>query len=103
MLLIRCPFCEEGRPEVEFRYAGEAHVARAADPMAETDAAWAEYLYLRTNPKGWHAERWQHVHGCGRFFNAIRHTVSDRIAVTYKPGEARPEPDAAQGSGEVVR
>ena len=30
-----------------------------------------------TNPKGLHVERWRHVHGCGRFFNAVRDTVSD--------------------------
>ncbi|PZN51904.1 MAG: sarcosine oxidase subunit delta, partial [Proteobacteria bacterium] len=24
MLLIRCPYCEEDRPELEFRNAGEA-------------------------------------------------------------------------------
>lgn len=100
MLLIRCPFCEEERPEVEFRYAGEAHIARPEHPMQESDAAWAEFLYMRTNPKGWHAERWHHVHGCGRFFNAMRHTVTDRIAATYKPGEPRPDPDAP---GEEVK
>ncbi|TIV95931.1 MAG: sarcosine oxidase subunit delta, partial [Mesorhizobium sp.] len=25
MLLIRCPYCEEERPELEFRNTGEAH------------------------------------------------------------------------------
>ncbi len=98
MLQIRCPWCGEDRPEIEFRYAGEAHVVRARLPSGESDAAWAEYLYLRTNPKGWHAERWHHVHGCGRFLNAIRHTVTDRIAATYKPGEPRPAIDEQQGS-----
>jgi sarcosine oxidase subunit delta len=101
MLLIRCPFCEEARPEIEFRYAGEAHIARAAAPAGESDAAWADYLYLRTNPKGWHRERWQHVHGCGRFFNVLRHTVTDRIAATYKPGEPRPEAPVANGEAPV--
>ena len=33
MLLIRCPYCETERPEIEFRYAGEAHIARPADPV----------------------------------------------------------------------
>ena len=42
---------------------------------------------MRTNPKGVHAERWRHTHGCGRFFNAVRDTVSDRIVATYRPGE----------------
>ncbi|MFM9845622.1 MAG: sarcosine oxidase subunit delta [Hyphomicrobiaceae bacterium] len=91
MLLIRCPYCAAERPEIEFRHAGEAHVARAADPSQLSDQEWAEFLYFRSNPKGVHAERWRHVHGCGRFFNAIRDTVSDRIFVTYRAGEARPE------------
>jgi sarcosine oxidase subunit delta len=90
MLLIRCPYCAAERPEIEFRHAGEAHVARAADPSQLNDQEWAEFLYFRSNPKGVHAERWRHVHGCGRFFNALRDTVSDRIFVTYKAGEARP-------------
>ena len=91
MLLIRCPFCEMDRPEVEFRHAGEAHVARAPDPAAQTDEEWAQFLYLRANPKGLHAERWRHNSGCGRYFNALRDTVTDRFLATYKPGEPRPE------------
>ena len=96
MLLIHCPYCEMERPELEFRYGGEAHIARPTDPSALTDDAWAAYLYLRSNPKGMHAERWRHIHGCGRFFNALRDTVSDRIAVTYKAGEPRPDLAAAR-------
>jgi sarcosine oxidase subunit delta len=90
MLLIRCPCCEMDRPELEFRYAGEAHVARPADPSTVSDEAWAQYLYFRSNPRGLHAERWRHIHGCGRFFNCIRDTLSDRIVTTYKAGEPRP-------------
>ncbi len=30
MLLIKCPYCEEERPELEFRNAGEAHLVRSA-------------------------------------------------------------------------
>ena len=90
MLLIRCPYCEMERPEIEFRHAGAAHIARPADPAAASDAEWAEFLYHRDNPKGDTAERWRHVHGCGRFFNAVRHTVTDRFMATYKTGERRP-------------
>jgi sarcosine oxidase subunit delta len=90
MLLIECPYCGP-RPELEFAYGGEAHLARPADPMALSDDEWGAYLYLRTNPKGRHAERWRHVHGCGRFFNAIRDTVSDFFLATYKIGAPRPE------------
>jgi sarcosine oxidase subunit delta len=93
MLIIRCPYCGD-RPEIEFRYGGEAHIARPADPFALTDAAWADYLYNRTNPKGLHIERWRHVHGCGRFFNAVRDTVSDFFLNTYKIGDPKPDPGA---------
>ena len=90
MLLIPCPWCGP-RPEIEFRHAGEAHIARPADPAAVTDIAWADFLYNRSNTRGIHAERWRHSHGCGRFFNAIRDTVTDLIIASYKPGEPRPE------------
>ena len=96
MLLIHCPYCEMDRPELEFRYGGEAHVARPSDPSALDDAAWAEYLYFRSNPRGLHAERWRHVSGCGRFFNSLRDTVSDRIVTVYKAGEPRPGRAAAE-------
>jgi sarcosine oxidase subunit delta len=89
MLLIDCPFCGK-RPELEFSYAGEAHIARPPDPAAMTDAEWATFLHARSNPKGAHAERWRHTHGCGRFFNAVRDTVSDRFSMTYPAGTARP-------------
>jgi sarcosine oxidase subunit delta len=89
MLLIPCPYCGE-RPELEFRYGGEAHIARPEKPSDLTDEAWKTYLYVRSNPKGLHAERWRHIHGCGRFFNCLRDTVSDRILATYRMGEPRP-------------
>ena len=94
MLLIRCPFCEMERPELEFRHGGQAHVVRPADPASVSDEDWVAYLYWRDNPKGIHAERWRHTHGCGRFFNAVRHTVTDRIIATYRPGEPRPDIEA---------
>jgi sarcosine oxidase, subunit delta len=92
MLLIPCPHCEMERPEIEFRYGGEAHVARPQDPAVVDDAGWANYLYFRNNPRGVHAERWRHTFGCGRFFNCLRDTLSDGILAVYKVGEPRPEP-----------
>jgi sarcosine oxidase subunit delta len=41
--------------------------------------------------KGPHYERWRHFHGCGRYFNAVRDTVSDRFLITYKTDDPRPE------------
>ena len=96
MLLIVCPYCEEARPELEFAYAGEAHIARPADPAALTDEQWRDHLYVRSNPRGLHAERWRHQHGCGRFFNAVRDTVTDKFVTTYNSGEPRPV-DLPQG------
>ena len=90
MLLIPCPWCGP-RPEIEFRHGGQAHVTRPADPQLVTDDEWADFLYFRTNAKGIHAERWRHMHGCGRFFNCVRDTGTDRIVTTYKPGESRLE------------
>jgi sarcosine oxidase subunit delta len=100
MLLIHCPYCEEALPEAEFAYAGEAHIARPADPMAMSDEAWRDYLFIRSNPRGTHFERWRHVHGCGRFFNAVRDTVSDKFAMTYKAGLPRPDLSPAKEAAE---
>ncbi|MET0743509.1 MAG: sarcosine oxidase subunit delta [Microvirga sp.] len=91
MLLVDCPYCGP-RPEIEFRCGGEAHVARPADPSCVDDVAWAEFLFVRSNPKGDYAERWNHAHGCQRWFNALRNTASDRILRTYRMGEAKPAP-----------
>ena len=98
MLLITCPYCEAARAEVEFAYAGEAHLARPADPSALSDDEWRDHLYVRSNPRGVHHERWRHLHGCGRFFNAVRDTVTDKFAATYKAGLPRP---ASLESGEA--
>jgi sarcosine oxidase, subunit delta len=94
MLLIDCPYCG-ARPELEFRYGGEAHVARPADPSMISDEAWAEFLFYRSSPKTHnsetgHAERWNHAHGCQRWFNAVRDTVHDKFMTTYKIGTAKP-------------
>lgn len=91
MLLIACPYCEAELPEVEFTYAGEAHIVRPADPAAVSDEEWRDVLFIRTNARGPHFERWRHAHGCARFFNAVRDTVSDRFLATYKVGEPRPD------------
>ena len=69
---------------------GEAHIDRPADPSALTDEEWRDFLFIRTNARGTHFERWRHI-GCGRFFNAARDTVSDRFLTTYKAGQPRPD------------
>jgi sarcosine oxidase, subunit delta len=99
VLLIPCPYCGECS-EPEFVYAGEAHIVRPAQPDAVADEAWANYLYMRRNTKGVHAERWRHTHGCGRFFNALRDTTTDHFLSSYRVGERQPAlPDGTGSRG----
>jgi heterotetrameric sarcosine oxidase delta subunit len=90
MLSISCPWCGP-RDETEFRCGGQAHVAYPADPDALDDDAWAGYVFMRDNPKGWFRERWTHSAGCRRWFNVVRHTVTYEIAAVYRPGDPAPE------------
>jgi sarcosine oxidase, subunit delta len=88
--LIQCPYCGP-REEVEFHYGGEAHVRYPEDPSALSDEEWARYLFFRDNPRGLFAERWVHVLGCRRWFNAIRDTVTYRIHHIYRVDQTKPE------------
>ncbi len=45
---------------------------------------------MRKNPKGLHHEQWRHASGCGRWFNALRDTVSYRFEAVWKIGEPAP-------------
>ena len=90
MLIIDCPNCGP-RPETEYGYGGQAHVAYPADPHALTDEEWAQYLFYRDNPKGGYAERWVHSAGCRKWFNAVRDTRTYEISAVYRAGESRPE------------
>ena len=86
MMLIDCPFCGP-RAELEFTCGGESHIARPANQEAMSDAEWADYLFMRKNPKGLHYERWNHARGCRRWLNVARDTVTHRISKIYKMGE----------------
>ena len=92
MLLIECPYCGV-RDETEFSCQGEAHIVRPLETEKLSDEEWADYLFMRKNPKGLHREQWLHAVGCRRFFNAERDTVSYRITATYKIGEKGPSGD----------
>ncbi|MBB4633714.1 sarcosine oxidase subunit delta [Sphingosinicella soli] len=80
MLLIHCPHCG-ARDETEFVSGGEAHLKRPA--LDVSDAAWADYLFLRANPRGALNERWHHLYGCRRWFHVTRDTVSHAITAIY--------------------
>jgi len=89
MFLIECPWCGV-RDETEFTCAGEAHIARPLETEKLSDEEWADYLFMRNNPKGTHREQWLHAAGCRRYFNAERDTVTYQIKGTYKIGEKPP-------------
>jgi sarcosine oxidase subunit delta len=78
MMLITCPWCGP-RDETEFHYGGEANLAYPSDPFALSDAEWADYVFVRANPKGVFAERWSHSAGCRRWFDIVRDTVTHEI------------------------
>jgi heterotetrameric sarcosine oxidase delta subunit len=89
VLLIRCPLCGP-RDEVEFHYCGQAHIAYPDDPEALSDQGWGDFLFMRDNPQGRFRERWYHVHGCRRWFNAVRDTSTHRFIATYGMDEEPP-------------
>jgi len=74
MFIVNCPYCGD-RDQTEFSCHGEAHIPRPTETVKMTDEQWGDYVFFRTNPKGYHRERWLHDHGCRRWFNALRHTV----------------------------
>jgi heterotetrameric sarcosine oxidase delta subunit len=78
-MLIPCPWCGE-REDAEFKYGGAAEVAYPSDPEKVDDGAWARYIFIRPNPRGPLAERWNHSAGCRRWFKLTRDTVTHRIA-----------------------
>jgi heterotetrameric sarcosine oxidase delta subunit len=90
VLLIDCPWCG-ARDEVEFRYGGQGGIAYPADPDSLSDEQWADFLYMRDNPKGWWTELWCHTAGCRRWFNAVRNTATYQFRTTYPIGDAPAE------------
>ncbi len=90
MFIISCPWCGE-RQEHEFHCGGEAHIARPLETEKLSDEEWGDYVFMRTNPKGLHFERWCHEHGCRRWFNIARDTVTHEIKAIYLMGEEKPE------------
>jgi len=78
VLVVPCPWCGP-RDEIEFTYGGQAEIVYPTDPEALTDEEWADFLFLRDNPRGPFRERWYHVHGCRRWFDAERDTSDHRF------------------------
>jgi len=76
MLLIPCPFCGP-RFEDEFGFGGDATLVTPNEDGSTE--AFADHIFLRDNPKGWHKEFWIHRYGCRRWMIVVRHTVTHEI------------------------
>ena len=88
MLLIPCPWCG-ARAESEFSYGGEAGIARPVETEKLNDAQWADYLFMRTNPRGDYRELWYHSQGCRRWFGVERNTVTYKISGSFTLSTAK--------------
>jgi heterotetrameric sarcosine oxidase delta subunit len=103
MLRISCPYCG-CRDYVEFVYGGDA--TRPFPDLADPDIGrWQDFVFIRDNPKGEHAEYWHHQSGCRQWLRVVRDTITHEIkSVT----PARQRASAAQATesadrGEIPR
>jgi len=83
MQLFPCPFCGP-RDETEFHYGGDAGNVRP-DGAGQPASRWADYLYMRNNPKGPTREIWVHM-TCGEFFAMERDSVTHAVAASASLG-----------------
>ena len=113
MLLIKCPYCEESRPELEFHYEGEAHIARPLDPTTVSDEEWAELHELnlmsavrctRHFLPDMRDQKWGRVimiaSGAAKYPGAaLVDYAATKAAMVSAPGqEQQPQPRAGRGS-----
>jgi sarcosine oxidase subunit delta len=74
---ISCPYCGP-RDVQEFTYLGDAGKKRPLG-METSESAMIEYVYMRDNPRGAHAELWYHGAGCHSWLTVQRDTVTHEI------------------------
>jgi sarcosine oxidase subunit delta len=85
MLRIPCPYCGD-RDYVEFLYGGDAE--NAMPELSDTDVdRWTEFVFFRNDPKGEHAEYWQHQHGCRQWLRVVRDTVTHKVTSVQPASE----------------
>lgn len=77
MLLIPCPHCG-ARDETEFAFSVESGRVRPVGDAVD-DAAWADYLFFRTNARGLQAELWVHRQGCRRWLRVTRDSLTHAV------------------------
>ena len=74
---------------MEFRYGGELN-PRPKDPKGSSEE-WTDFIYMRANRLGFQTEWWYHRAGCGRWFLAERHTLTNEVKRTFLFGESTDE------------
>ncbi|SNB74191.1 N-methylglutamate dehydrogenase subunit B [Arboricoccus pini] len=75
---LTCPFCGP-RDLREFTYRGDATLRRPDPDAANAASAFADYVYLRANPRGPHREHWYHAAGCRAWLVVERDTATHAI------------------------
>jgi sarcosine oxidase subunit delta len=75
---IPCPYCGE-RGNEEFSYLGDASPRRPDPAAADAAQQFADYVYLRDNPRGLLHELWYHAAGCHSWLVVTRDTMSHAI------------------------
>ena len=75
---INCPHCGQRGLE-EFLYHGDATPQRPKDGGSAPTAEWTDYVYLRDNKNGPHAELWYHAAGCHAWLRVTRDLSSHEI------------------------
>jgi methylglutamate dehydrogenase subunit B len=77
-MLIACPHCGP-RDVREFSYLGDATGERPDPQAPDALARFTEYVYVRDNPAGPHAEFWYHGAGCQAWLVVTRDTRTHEI------------------------
>lgn len=83
---LSCPICGE-RDLREFAYCGDAKLMARPAPDAGAEA-FHDYLNIRDNPAGPHAELWHHEMGCRAWLRVVRDTRTHAVLETRLAREA---------------
>lgn len=83
---LACPCCGP-RDLAEFSYGGDAGALRP-DPGETDGEAFAAWILDRANPRGPHAELWQHVGGCRHWLRVVRDTATHAVLSVEPAGRA---------------
>lgn len=93
MKIMHCPL-NGPRNIQEFACGGPV---KAMPGVEDSDAAWADYVFLDDNPRGFVREWWCHLPS-SYWFIAERDTATDAILKTYPASELFPPKQSAGGN-----